>query len=119
MEMLIVILVVIVVLVALVSLAHQEELVPVPWAQVVIQKGYCWMPRESLHGYSMTMSQEIAMTKQWYRRETDYGPVFYALHEDGSKWEIRAFVENQQMLDQEGWYLTTFYILEKQGYYYL
>ena len=108
------------VVVVLVASGKPEELVPVEWNQVVVRKGYCWMPRESLHGYSMTMTEHQAHFKQWYRRETDYGPIFFCIDQDGSRWEIRAFVENQQDLDSAGeWFLQTYYILEKKGYYYL
>lgn len=109
------------VVVALIFSGKPEELVPVEWSDVVVRKGYCWMPREKLHGHSMTMTEHQACFKQWYRRETDHGPVFFCIHEDGSRWEIRAFVENQQDWDRQNkeWYLQTYYILEKSGYYYL
>lgn len=120
MGMLIIVLALIVVV--LVASGKPEELVPVKWGEVVIRRGYTVMPKpDRLHGHSMIMSEHQAQFKQWYRRKTDYGPVFFAIHEDGSRWEIRAFVENQQDWDPQSkkWYLQTYYILEKAGYYYL
>lgn len=117
MGFLIVILALVVVLI--ISSSKPEELVPVTWSEVVVAKSYTVMP--TLHGHSMTMTEHQAQFKQWYKRKTDYGPIFYCVHEDGSKWEIRAFVDDQQDWDpqRKEWYLQTYYILEKSGYYYL
>lgn len=74
--------------------------------------------RDRLHGFSKVIHEEEAETMQWYKMETRYGDKYYTIDE-GTKFVIKAFVDKQQMRDKEGWYLTTFYILEKEGYYYL
>ena len=90
----------------------------IEWCKVVVNRGYVYMPREQLHGFSKVIHAEKAETMEWYKMQTPYGAKFFTIHE-GAKLFMKAFVEKQQVRDEKGWYLTTFYILEKEGYYYL
>ncbi len=85
----------------------------VQWTQVSVKKGYSWMP--NLHGNSSTCSIEQGWRMEWFVGEDE---KFFTYIED-QKFFIKAFVENQQMYDGKEWYLTTLYILEKEGYHYL